>query len=98
MRELHDLTADDLQGLSPQVVAALATKMLVRLREQDRHIERREERIERLTRDNQFKQQRIEKLTFETAARSPAPGRTSPRARGHPLPDAGLWPPDAARG
>jgi uncharacterized protein YigA (DUF484 family) len=67
MRELHDLKAEDLQGLAPEVVASLATQMLARLREQDRHIEQREERIERLTRDNQFKQTRIEKLAFELA-------------------------------
>jgi transposase len=67
MRELHDLKAEDLQGLAPEAVTALATKMLARLREQDQHIEQREERIERLTRDNQLKQTRIEKLTFELA-------------------------------
>ncbi len=67
MRELHDLKAEDLQGLVPEAVAALATQMLARLREQDQHIEQREERIERLTRDNQLKQARIEKLTFELA-------------------------------
>ena len=67
MRELHDLKAEDLQGLSPEVVAALAAQMLARLREQDKHIEQREERIDRLTRDNQLKQTRIEKLTFELA-------------------------------
>ena len=67
MRELHGLKADDLQGLAPEVIAALATQLLTRLREQERHIEQREERIERLTRDNQFKQTRIEKLTFELA-------------------------------
>ena len=67
MRELHELKAEDLQGLAPEVVASLATQMLAGLREQDRHIEQREQRIERLTRDNQFKQTRIEKLTFELA-------------------------------
>jgi transposase len=67
MRELHDLKADDLQGLAPEVVASLATQMLARLREQDRHIEQRDQRIERQAHEIRFKESRIEKLTFELA-------------------------------
>jgi transposase len=67
MAELHDLKAEDLQSLPPEVVTTLAQQMLTRLREQDRHIEQRDERIERQAREIRFKESRIEKLTFELA-------------------------------
>jgi transposase len=53
MPELHDLKDDDLQGLAPEAVAALAQPMLQRLRRQDREI--------------RFKDARIEKIIFELA-------------------------------
>ena len=67
MAELHDLKAEDLQSLPPEVVTTLVQQMLTRLREQDRHIEQRDERIERQAREIRFKESRIEKLTFELA-------------------------------
>ena len=53
MPELHDLKDDDLQGLAPEEIAALAQQMLQRLRRQDSEI--------------RFKDARIEKITFELA-------------------------------
>jgi transposase len=67
MPALHALTPEDLQGLPPEAVAALAQQMLMRLREQDEVIGRRDERIGQLARDIDFKQARIDKLTFELA-------------------------------
>lgn len=53
MPELHDLKDDDLQGLAPEAIAALAQRMLQRLRRQDSEI--------------RFKDARLEKITFELA-------------------------------
>lgn len=53
MPELHDLKDDDLLGLAPEAVAALAQQLLQRLRRQDSEI--------------RFKDARIEQITFELA-------------------------------
>lgn len=53
MQELHDLKDDDLQGLSPEAIVALAQQMLGRLRQQDSEI--------------RFKDAKIEKITFQLA-------------------------------
>jgi hypothetical protein len=53
MQELHDLKDEDLRGLAPEAVAALAQQMLQRLRRQDSEIK--------------FKDAKIEKITFQLA-------------------------------
>ncbi|KLN56375.1 IS66 family transposase [Variovorax paradoxus] len=53
MQELHDLKDEDLRGLAPETVAALAHQMLQRLRRQDGEIK--------------FKDAKIEKITFQLA-------------------------------
>lgn len=53
MQELHELTDQDLKGLAPEAVAALAQQMLQHLRRQDSEI--------------RFKDAKIEKITFQLA-------------------------------
>ncbi len=53
MQDLQSLTEEDLQGLSPEAVAALAQQMLQRLRCQDSELK--------------FKDAKIEKITFQLA-------------------------------
>ncbi|MCR6478420.1 IS66 family transposase [Variovorax sp. ZS18.2.2] len=53
MQALRDLKDEDLQGLTPEIVAALARQMLQRIRQQDSEI--------------QFKDAKIEKITFQLA-------------------------------
>jgi len=53
MQALHDLKDEDLQGLAPEAIAALAQKMLRHLRQQDSEI--------------RFKDAKIEKITFQLA-------------------------------
>ncbi|WP_454909519.1 IS66 family transposase [Variovorax gossypii] len=50
---MHDLKDEDLQGLAPEAIAALAQQMLQRLRQQDSEI--------------RFKDAKIEKITFQLA-------------------------------
>ncbi|MEB0056188.1 transposase [Variovorax sp. LG9.2] len=50
---MHDLKDEDLQGLAPEAIAALAQQMLQRLRQQDNEI--------------RFKDAKIEKITFQLA-------------------------------
>jgi transposase len=63
----QSLQAQDLHGLAPEAVAALAQQMLARLAEQSRDLDARDQRIERLARDNHLQQARIDKLSFELA-------------------------------
>jgi len=67
MPQLRDLQDHDLQGLTPEAVAALAQQMLQRLREQDRDIAQRDQHIERQASDIRLKDAKLEKLTFELA-------------------------------
>jgi transposase len=60
MYELHDLKDDDLQGLMPEVVTALAQQMLRRMRQQENELEQRASEIK-------LKDAKIEKITFELA-------------------------------
>lgn len=53
MQALLDLKDEDLQGLAPEAIAALAQQMLQRLRQQDSEIK--------------FKDAKIEKITFQLA-------------------------------
>jgi transposase len=57
---LLELTDDDLKGLGPEAVAALAQQMLRRLRAQDLQIEQRDQALK-------LKDAKIEKITFELA-------------------------------
>ena len=67
MPQLRDLQDQDLQGLSPEAVTALAQQMLQRLREHDRDLAQRDQHIERQASDIRLKDAKIEKLTFELA-------------------------------
>src|SRR6476469_361005 len=60
MPALHDLKDDDLQGLTPEAVTLLAQQMLQRIRQQDRELARRASEIH-------FKDDKIEKITFQLA-------------------------------
>lgn len=67
MLALHELKEQDLPGLPPEALAALARQMLERLREQGSHLEQRDERIDRQAREIRLKDARIDKLTLELA-------------------------------
>jgi transposase len=81
MLDVRDLQHQDLAGLSPDAIAALAARMLGHIREQDaklqehqrqleqrdQQIEQRDERIERQTREIEFKEAKLRKMTFELA-------------------------------
>ncbi|MEJ8816270.1 IS66 family transposase [Variovorax ureilyticus] len=60
MSQLLELTDDDLKGLGPEAVTALAQQMLQRLREQELHIAQRDQALK-------LKDAKIEKITFELA-------------------------------
>ena len=60
MQALHELKDDDLQGLTPEAITSLARQMLQRMREQDLKLAQRDSEI-------QFKDAKIEKITFELA-------------------------------
>lgn len=49
MHELGDLKDEDLQGLAPEAVTQLAVQMLRRLRQQDREIQFKDAKIEKIT-------------------------------------------------
>lgn len=68
MLDVRDLQPQDLAGLSPEAIAALAARMLEHIREQDtqlrehqRDIEQRDECIERQTRELEFKEAKLRK-------------------------------------
>jgi transposase len=72
MLNTRDLKAQDLQGLSPEAVTALAAQMLVHIEQQTRDLElqRRDlevkhKLIERKDRDIAYRDAKIEKITFE---------------------------------
>lgn len=74
MLDLRDLKAHDLQGLSPDTVAALAQQMLQHIEQQagelqhkDREIERKAQEIERKDREIALREARLEKVQFELA-------------------------------
>jgi transposase len=67
MQDLRDLQADDLQGLTPEAVTALAQQMLKRLREHDLDLQQRDQHIQRQAQDIRLKDAKIEKITFELA-------------------------------
>jgi uncharacterized protein (DUF3084 family) len=81
MLDVRDLQPQDLAGLSPEAIAALAARMLEHIREQDTRLQehqhqieqrdtqivQRDERIERQTREIEFKEAKLRKVTFELA-------------------------------
>jgi transposase len=67
MPELSDLRPQDLEGLSPEAIAALAKRMLAHIHAQDELVQRHETRIEQQARELKHKSARLEKVTFELA-------------------------------
>ena len=67
MPELRDLQTEDLASLSPEAMAALAARMLGHIREQDVRLVERDQRIEQQQRELQFKDAKLQKVTFELA-------------------------------
>jgi transposase len=66
MLSMRDLKAQDLHGLTPEAVTALAAQMLKHI-EQARHgeLEVKQKLIERKDRDIAWRDAKIEKITFE---------------------------------
>jgi transposase len=74
MLDVRALKAEDLQGLDPSAMAAVAAKMLAHIHEQALQLHQREQRIEhqaghieRQAREIKHKDARLEKITFELA-------------------------------
>src|SRR5678816_952315 len=67
MLSMRDLKAQDLQGLSPEAVTALAAQMLERIEQQARELEVKQKLIERKDRDIAWRDAKLEKVTFELA-------------------------------
>jgi hypothetical protein len=60
MPGMHDLTAKDLQGLTPEAMAALAQQMLQHIEQQAREIALKQEQIE-------LKEQQIQRQARDTS-------------------------------
>ena len=74
MLSMHDLKPQDLQGLSPDRIAALAAQMLEHIRHQaselqsqGHELERQQKLLQRKDRDIAYRDAKIEKITFELA-------------------------------
>jgi transposase len=67
MLGMHDLKAQDLQGLSSQEVSALALRMLQHIQQQAQELDRRQQLIQRKDRDIAWRDARIEKINLELA-------------------------------
>jgi transposase len=67
MLGVRDLKPQDLQGLSPDTVAALAAQMLEHIEQQARDLERQQTLLQRKDRDIAYRDAKIEKITFELA-------------------------------
>jgi len=67
MPGMQDLKAQDLQGLTPSDLAALAAQMLEHIQGQAGELERRQQLIERKDRDIAWRDAKLEKVTFELA-------------------------------
>jgi len=65
MQDLHNLKDEDLQGLPPEAVTALAQQML--------------QQIQRQAQDIRLKDAKLEKLTFEWLGTMPGSSVRSPR-------------------
>jgi uncharacterized protein (DUF3084 family) len=67
MLDLRDLKAHDLQGLSPDAVAALARRMLQHIERQAGELQQKDREIERKDREIALREARLEKVQFELA-------------------------------
>ncbi len=67
MLSMRDLKPQDLQGLSPAAVTALAAQMLQHIEHQARELELKQTLIERKDRDIAWRDSKIDKITFELA-------------------------------
>ena len=67
MLSMPDLKAQDLQGLAPEAVAALAAQMLEHIGHQARELELKQELIERKQREIAWRDAKLEKVNFELA-------------------------------
>jgi transposase len=65
MLSLRDLKPQDLQGLSPDTITALAAQMLKQIEQQTRDLEVKQKLLERKDRDIAYRDAKIEKITFE---------------------------------
>ncbi len=65
MLDMRDLKAQDLQGLTPETVTALAAQMLEHIEQQTRELEVKQKLIERKDRDIAWRDAKLEKITFE---------------------------------
>ena len=67
MRDTQLLKADDLKGLSPDELTALATRMLAHIGEQSRHIEALDKKIDSQAQGIKWRDAKIESITFQLA-------------------------------
>jgi transposase len=67
MLGVRDLKAQDLHGLAPEAVTALAAQMLEHIERQASELERRQQLIERKDRDIAWRDAKLEKVNFELA-------------------------------
>ena len=67
MLSMRELKAQDLRGLAPEAVAALAAQMLEHIASQARQLDRKDEQIQRQARDIVWRDAKIEKINFELA-------------------------------
>jgi len=65
MLSMCDLKPQDLQGLSPEAITALAAQMLKHIELQTRNLEIKQRLLERKDRDIAYRDAKIEKITFE---------------------------------
>ena len=65
MLSMRDLKPQDLQGLSPEAITALAAQMLKHIELQTRDLEVKQKLLERKDRDIAYRDAKIEKITFE---------------------------------
>ncbi len=65
MLSMRDLKPQDLQGLSPEAITALAAQMLKHIELQTRDLEGKQKLLERKDRDIAYRDAKIEKITFE---------------------------------
>jgi transposase len=67
MLGMRDLKAQDLHGLTPEAVTALAAQMLEHIEHQASELERQQQLIERKDRDIAWRDAKLEKVHFELA-------------------------------
>ena len=65
MLNMHELSPQDFVGLSPEVLAELATKVLQHIGHQSKHIAQQGQQIESQAQAILFKDAKIERITFE---------------------------------